>query len=84
MLVWKGKEKLKDDDGRAMLTVYTFHDRSYLYALYFDVGVFHEFFAYKFWWGRANAGTNFDLSTGRLAVREMQKDFDLSTGQLSR
>lgn len=24
------------------------------------------------------------LSTGRLAVRELQKDFDLSTGQLSR
>ncbi len=44
---------------------------------------FSRVFAYKFWWGGANEGTNFDLPTGRLAVREMQKDFDLSTGQLS-
>ena len=29
-------------------------------------------------------GQNFDPSTGRLAVTEMQKNFDLSTVQLSR
>lgn len=29
-----------------------------------------------------NAGTSFDLSTGQLAVRRMQKAFDLSISQL--
>lgn len=30
-----------------------------------------EFYAYKFWWRRANVGRNFDLSIDQLAVREM-------------
>ena len=46
-----------------------------LWLILWSLGVFHELFAYKFWWGRTNAGTNFDLSTGRLAVREMQNEF---------
>ncbi len=54
--------------------------RQVLWSLHFGVGVFHEFLLI----GKDNEGTNFDLSTGRLAVREMLNDFDLSTGQLSR
>lgn len=42
------------------------------------------FSTYKSWCERANAATSFDLSTGRLAVEGLQKNLDLSMGQLSR
>lgn len=54
----------------------------YCGAWNFGVGVFYESLHLSFGGDElVNAGTKFDLSTGRLAVRKMQ-DFDLSTGQL--
>lgn len=51
------------------------------WALEFGVGVFHEFLINYVGDKLVNEGTNFDLSTGRLAVREIQKNFDLPTNQ---
>lgn len=52
------------------------------WALEFGVGVFHEFLINYVGDELVKVGTNFDLSTGRLAFREMQKNFDLPTNQL--
>ena len=51
------------------------------WVLEFGVGVFHEFLINYVGDELVNEGTNFDLSTGRLAVREMQKNFDIPTNQ---
>ena len=55
--------------------------RSFLtiWSLNFGVGVFHELLLINF--GEDELMQR--RTTGRLAVREMQEDFDLSTGQLS-